>query len=125
MARSASLGELHHENFHAAFVISTLIRSGRHNKSRHVGASHWPTQPSDNNIYVSENGFPSGSQNNEIEGGARKFTLSVRQGFSGKHDFFFGGGPGSYWRCSRGALEEIADTPKFLKHSLADFGLAS
>ena len=37
---------------------------------------------------VSGNCFPSGSQNNKIQGGVRGFSLSVRQGLSGKHNGF-------------------------------------
>ena len=49
MARSASLGELITKMPVPYFVISTF-RSGCHDSSRHVGESHWLTQPSDNKI---------------------------------------------------------------------------
>ena len=89
MAGSAPLGELIAKTPVPYFVISTF-RSGCYDSSRHVDASHWLTQPSDKKICVSGNCFPSRGQNDKIEGGARGFSLSVRQGLSGKHNCFVG-----------------------------------
>ena len=53
MARSASLGELITKMSVPYFMISTF-RSSCYDSSRHIGESHWLTQPSDNKIVFLE-----------------------------------------------------------------------
>jgi hypothetical protein len=89
MAHSASLGELITKMSVSYFVISafSLGPIGCRDSSRHVGASHRPTQPSDNKIVFLNIIFRL-EANNKTEGGARGFSLSLRQGLSGKHNCF-------------------------------------
>ena len=64
------------------FVILTFRSSSYDSSRRHVDASHWQTQPSDNKIWVSGNCFPFGGQNNKILGQARGFLCQCAKAFS-------------------------------------------